>query len=82
MRREKNGLFVGKNLYLLANHKSEHLVNDVTYEVHSVFNGSIEETNSITNKIFRIIENESTHLIKASDNDIMDKEYACLTAKR
>ncbi len=80
MRHEKNGLYVGNYLYLLANHKSEHLVNGVTYEVCSVFDGSHEESNNISDKIFRIVENESAHLMKASDTTIINKEYACLTA--
>ncbi len=61
----------------LLDNKQYYKVNGVLYEVNSIFAPDIKE-NRIENRVFRIIENQSAHLIKNVNENKIDDEYMCL----
>lgn len=61
----------------LLDNKQYYQVNGVLYEVNMVFAPETKE-NHIENRVFRIIENQSAHLIKNASENKIDNEYMCL----
>lgn len=62
---------------ILTDKVRNYYINGVNYEVHTVFSPT-KEDNGIDNKVFRIVETQSTQLIENQSSIKIDNEYTCL----
>ncbi len=54
--------------------------NNTQYQVNSVFEPPDDDATTLTERVFRILEHDFTHLIAVDGGGIINDEYTCLTA--
>jgi hypothetical protein len=60
---------------------NQYTFNGVTYNVTSKFLTPTDENDTLTNRVFRIVENQNAHLLSEENNANLNNEYTCLTAR-
>lgn len=64
----------------LYQNNSEYHINGVAYMVTSFFDACSQGNSTLQEKVFRIIYNQSAHLMAETNASIIKNEYTCLTA--